>query len=108
MQNSCTHSSSCVASPAGRLIALAAMQETKSSPDDRAQEFRPVEGGGNVASGEVLLIEAYSVFWLMAMALLVGSWRKQKRLDERISGLRNDLERARKDDDDAPKLAKAR
>ena len=35
--------------------------------------------------------------------------RKQKRLDERITGLRNDLERARHgQSDDAPKLAKVR
>ncbi|HHH27330.1 MAG TPA: CcmD family protein [Polyangiaceae bacterium] len=58
-------------------------------------EFRPVEGGGNTKSGEMLLVQAYAAFWLFAFGLIVFSLRKQKKLDERIARLEDDLNEAR-------------
>jgi hypothetical protein len=99
--------SSCLAS--SPVVASAAVHQGQGTPDDRSQGFRPVEGGGNVASGEVLLVEAYAAFWLVLFGLLIAGWRKQKKLDARIRGLQSDLERAREGGDpDAPKLAKPR
>ena len=58
-------------------------------------EFRPVDGGGNVASGEVLLIQAYAAMWLLAFGLVLSSIRKQRKLDARITQLQSDLAKAR-------------
>lgn len=66
---------------------------TVTRPD---QDFAPVTGGGaEMQSGEVLLVEAYAAFWLLAFFLIFLSFRKQRGLDERIRELREDLERAR-------------
>jgi CcmD family protein len=73
---------------------LFAFQET-ADPDARATEFVPHAGGGNVASGEVLLVAAYAVMWLLAFGLIFMSYRRQKALERRIAGLHDDLARAR-------------
>lgn len=70
--------------------------QPKGEAEDRSQAFRPVQGGGNVAPGEVLLVEAYAAFWIVAMVLILGTWRRQRRLDARVSQLKSDLERARR------------
>ena len=75
------------------------MQATSAQPTepaDREKSFRPVEGGGDQSSGEMLLTVAYSVIWLMALALILLSMRRQRQLDARIVQLTADLERARK------------
>jgi CcmD family protein len=59
--------------------------------DDRSTAFRPVEGGGEMQSGEKLLVEAYAAIWLILFVLLVSSRRKQRRLDERVSALESAL-----------------
>jgi hypothetical protein len=108
MMHACTAPVGCVAPLVG-LVALSGASQQASAPEDRSQGFRPVEGGGNAQSGELLLVEAYAVFWIAAMALLLATWRKQNKLDARIDGLRADLARAREIDDDAPnKAAKPR
>lgn len=71
----------------------AARAQDQGSADDRAQEFAPVEGGGEVASGEVLLVQAYAAVWLIAFGLILGANRRQKKLDERIESLRAELRR---------------
>lgn len=74
------------------------MQATSAQPteQDPGKAFRPVEGGGDEASGQMLLTVAYSVIWLVALALILLSMRKQRQLDARIGQLSQDLERARK------------
>jgi hypothetical protein len=57
---------------------------------ERATTFQPVEGGGETRSGELLLVEAYAVLWLLLMGWLVLLWRKQNTLRTRL----DDLERA--------------
>ncbi len=64
-------------------------------PEDRSQSFQADPGGGNVASGEVLLVQAYAVMWFLAFLLVLSSIRKQRQLDARISQLAGDLAKAR-------------
>lgn len=72
---------------------------TSQSPDDRAQAFRPVEGGQEMQSGDRLLVIAYMAIWFCVMVLVVVSFRKQARLDQRIvlleGALARDRERAK-------------
>ena len=62
-------------------------------------EFKPTKGGGNIASGEVLLVEAYAAMWLLALGLVLLTVFKQRKQDERIAQLSSEIERARKQQD---------
>ncbi|MCC6524755.1 MAG: CcmD family protein [Polyangiaceae bacterium] len=64
-------------------------------PDARNESYRPVAGGGNTRSGELLLIEAYAVIWLVVFGVLWLSLRRHKQLAARIDKLEADLGRAR-------------
>ncbi len=66
---------------------------TTSAPDG---ELRPYEGAVEQRSGELLLIEAYAAIWLVAFGLILLSLRRQRRLEERLDRLQEDLERAAK------------
>ncbi|MEM1030423.1 MAG: CcmD family protein [Myxococcota bacterium] len=48
-----------------------------------------------IASGEVLLVQAYAAFWILAMALVALSFRKQRNLDLRVRQLRDEVNEAR-------------
>jgi hypothetical protein len=65
----------------------AAQTQTGTAADARNQAFRPVEGGGERRSGEVLLIEAYAVIWAIAFVFILIAWRRQRRIDERVNAL---------------------
>jgi len=65
------------------------------APKDRDTEYRATEGGGDVQSGGVLLIEAYAVVWILVFVMVVRSMRKQSTLDHRIEQLRADIAKAR-------------
>jgi hypothetical protein len=71
-------------------------QETlETSPDDRATDFRPVEGtAGERYSGSTLLVEAYAAIWLILMVWLVLLWKKQATLTSRLDGLEAAIDRA--------------
>lgn len=60
---------------------------TAQSADDRATTFKPVEGGQQLQSGEQLLVIAYMAFWLCVVVLVIFSFTKQRRLDQRIASL---------------------
>lgn len=75
--------------------AAASATPTGTKADDRATSFRPVEGGTQLASGETLLVEAYAAIWLILFALILLSWRRQRGLDARVSGLEAALDKAR-------------
>ena len=62
-------------------------------PSDRATTFQPVEGG-EVHSGQVLLVEAYVAIWLFLLAFIALSWRKQARLHARLDDLERVVDRA--------------
>ena len=68
---------------------------TSQSADDRSQAFRPVQGGGELQSGERLVVIAYMAIWLCVVALLIVSFRKQSRLDQRIASLEGAIAKAR-------------
>ena len=63
--------------------------------DDRSTAFRPVQGGNELQSGEKLLVEAYAAIWLILFALVLFSWRRQRRLDERMGALSAEIEKVR-------------
>lgn len=68
---------------------------TSTTAEERATAFRPVEAR-ELRSGEVLLVEAYAAIWLIAFGLILLSWRRQRRLDDRIASLESALARARR------------
>lgn len=67
------------------------------APSDRSSEFRAVEGGGEVRSGTVLLVEAYAAMWLIIFAFIFITFRKQQKLDSRIVELETAIQKARKE-----------
>ena len=77
-------------------LAGAEPRAASSAAPERGTEFRPVEGGDTVASGETLLIEAYAVLWAILFAFLWLSWRRQARVDARIGELEQALASVRK------------
>jgi CcmD family protein len=68
---------------------------TAQSADDRSQAFRPVQGGGELQSGERLLVIAYMAIWLCVVVLIILSFRKQSRLDQRIAALESAVAKVR-------------
>jgi len=64
------------------------------TPDDRSQAFRAVEGGTEVQSGSVLLVEAYAAIWIILMAWLLVLWRKQRELHGRLDQVERTIDRA--------------
>jgi CcmD family protein len=65
------------------------------APQERSQAFKPVTGGPEMQSGEMLLVEAYAAIWLLAFGLILASLRRQRKLDDRIKRLEDDLDKAR-------------
>jgi len=65
------------------------------SADDRSTAFRAVEGGSQMQSGEKLLVEAYAAIWVITLIFIVSIFRRQKRIDSRITSLETALEKAR-------------
>ncbi len=57
------------------------------SSEDRSTTFRPVEGGNEMQSGEKLLVEAYAAIWLILLAMVFFSWRRQSKTDARVAEL---------------------
>jgi CcmD family protein len=64
------------------------------APNDRSTSFQPVEGGAEQRSGFTLMVEAYTVIWMILMVWLVVLWRKQSRLNQRLDGLESAIDRA--------------
>lgn len=62
-----------------------------SATEERAAEFQAVEGGPATTSGELLLVEAYAIVWLLVFAFIFVSWRRQARLDARMGELEKRL-----------------
>lgn len=66
-----------------------------SAPDDRATDFKAVEGAtGEHYSGYTLMVEAYAAIWMILMLWLVFLWRKQIDLTARVTGLEGAIARA--------------
>ena len=82
--------------PGLRLAQNAPPQGTPATPEERAQEFKPVQGGSDTASAGSLLVAAYIVMRAILMGFLVLSWRRGQRLATRIGDLEKSLDRAEK------------
>ena len=90
----------CSQIPPGALVSLtqpaaAAQPSAEQTPEGRSEEFRAVEGGSEGTDGMTLLVWAYDAFWVLAFGLILMTWRKQRKLDARITQLSADLEKAR-------------
>ena len=60
---------------------------TLSDPNSRSTEFVAVQGGGETTSAASLLIAAYVLMWGLVFAFILLSWRRQARVESRISEL---------------------
>lgn len=68
--------------------------ESPKTPEERAQEFVPVEGGTETTSAGTMLITAYLVMWAILVGFLLLSWRRQRAMDRRIEELERTLTRS--------------
>ncbi|MES1172744.1 MAG: hypothetical protein ABUL62_00345 [Myxococcales bacterium] len=64
---------------------------TLADPSSRSTEFRAVEGGGETTSAASLLVAAYVLMWGLVLGFLLLSWRRQGRVETRISELEKAL-----------------
>jgi hypothetical protein len=64
---------------------------TLSDPNSRSTEFRAVEGGSETTSAASLLVAAYVLMWGLVLGFLLLSWRRQGRVETRISELEKAL-----------------
>jgi hypothetical protein len=64
---------------------------TLADPNSRSTEFRAVEGGGETTSAGALLVAAYVLMWGLVLGFLLLSWRRQGRVEIRISELEKAL-----------------
>ena len=62
------------------------------APTTAPPRSAPCEGGTEMQSGEKLLVEAYAAIWVILFAMVLLSWRRQRRLDERIASLEAAIE----------------
>jgi hypothetical protein len=68
---------------------------TETSADGRSTSFRAVEGGNEMQSGEMLLVEAYAAIWTLLFVMLLLWWRRQRLIDSRITFLEEAVAKAR-------------
>lgn len=64
--------------------------QTSTAPEERAGEFRAVQGGTETASAGTLLVAAYLVMWALLLGFVLLGWRRQNKVDARLA----ELERA--------------
>jgi hypothetical protein len=65
---------------------------TSQAPEGRATEFQPVHNGaGETTSASSLLITAYLLMWAILIGFVFLSWRRQARVENRISELEKAL-----------------
>ncbi len=83
-----------VTAPAGTAPADSAKAADAPTPDGRSTTFQAVQGGEEQHSGTTLLVEAYSVLWVILMAWLLLVWRRQKNADARLDDLEKAIDRA--------------
>ncbi len=73
---------------------------TATGADDRSTEFKAVNDAAEARSGTTLMVEAYSVLWMLLMGFIFFLWRKQNDLNVRLDGLERAID-ARADAADA-------
>jgi hypothetical protein len=74
------------------------MNSAREPPSDRATTFQAVQGGeAEHYRGEVLLVSAYAIVWVMVLSWVALMWRKQSAMGARLDDLRRVLEKAAAD-----------
>jgi hypothetical protein len=68
--------------------------QTLHTPQDRSTEFVPVQGGSDSTSAEGLLVAAYLLMWAALLGFLWLTWKRQNRIEERLTTLDAALRRA--------------
>ena len=74
-----------------------AAQPSPTTSEQRSTSFRSVQGGEALQSGEKLLVEAYAVIWVLVFVMVLFSWRRQRKMDDRIAGLEQAVAAARRE-----------
>lgn len=64
-----------------------------------AQTYDATSKGGEMQSGEALLVEAYAAIWVIFFVFVLLSWRRQKATDARIGDLERAIAKARAAED---------
>jgi CcmD family protein len=64
-----------------------ATTDLRSNPDSRSTEFVAVEGGAETTSATVLMTVAYSAMWALVFGFLILSFRRQRRIEQRLGEL---------------------
>ncbi len=67
------------------------MTAQTSVPSNRSTEFVPVEGGAETTSAGTLLVVAYIVMWALLLGFLGLGWRRQKKLETRLTDLERQI-----------------
>jgi CcmD family protein len=68
---------------------------TSTLPGDRATTFQAVQGPGEEHySGEVLLVSAYAIVWVIVLFWVALVWRKQSAMNSRLDDLERVLDKA--------------
>lgn len=68
----------------------------QSTAEDRSTAFRSVQGGNQLQSGEMLLVEAYAAIWILLFGMLFLFWKRQASMGARIENLEAAIIEARK------------
>lgn len=63
------------------------------TPESRSTEFVPDVGGGQSASAGSLLVWAYLLMWVLLLGFVLGTWRRQQRINERVERLEQALKK---------------
>ena len=74
--------------------ALPPAAASASSPNDRATTFQAVQGESEHYNGATLLVTAYAALWVIVLAWVALSWRRQSGLQARLSELEEVIAKA--------------
>lgn len=62
-------------------------QGTSQDPAARSTQFVPVDDNTETTSAEAMLVAAYLVMWALLIAFVGLGWRRQARVEARLSEL---------------------
>lgn len=66
----------------------------KPQPSERSTEFVPYSGNEETSSAGTLMVVAYVLMWAVVFAFLFLSWRRQRKLDDRLGELEQALKKS--------------
>jgi hypothetical protein len=59
--------------------------------------FKPVKGGSEMQSGEMLLVEAYAAIWVVVLAFVALAWSRNRKVEARIASLEGAIAKANRE-----------